>query len=159
MTKIKKHFYTWNDVEKMVTNIITQMYNDNFRPEYIVGITRGGLTPAIMMSNRTGIPMKTLDVRLRDTNGLKGKPESNSNMANDAKLGKKILVVDDINDTGATFNWIKDDWTYITTDSVIPGVKFAALTENLGSDFGEVNYYAHEVNKEEDPVWLVYPWE
>ena len=97
MTKIKKHFYTWNDVEKMVTNIITQMYNDNFRPEYIVGITRGGLTPAIMMSNRTGIPMKTLDVRLRDTNGLKGKPESNSNMANDAKLGKKILVVDDSN--------------------------------------------------------------
>tara|TARA_B100000989_G_C19495226_1_gene451687 strand:- start:511 stop:987 length:477 start_codon:yes stop_codon:yes gene_type:complete len=157
--KIKKHFYTWNDVEKMVTNIITQMYNDNFRPEYIVGITRGGLTPAIMMSNRTSIPMKTLDVRLRDTEGLKGLPESNGNMAYDAGFGKKILVVDDINDTGATFNWIKDDWLRLSNNNSMPGVKFAALTENLASDFGEISYYAHEVNKEEDPIWLVYPWE
>ena len=25
-------------------------------------------------------------------------------------LRKNILIVDDINDTGATFNWIKEDW-------------------------------------------------
>ena len=67
---IKKHIYDWHDVEKMVTSIITQMYNDDWRPDYIVGLTRGGLTPAIMMSNRTGIPMYTLDVRLRDRDGL-----------------------------------------------------------------------------------------
>ena len=37
--------------------------------------------------------------------------------------------------------------------------RFAVLTENLSSDFGNINFYVHEVNKAEEDVWLVYPWE
>ena len=82
-------------------------------------------------------------------------------------MRKKILIVDDINDTGSTFNWIRDDWQA----NCFPGekdvwnviwgnsVKFAVLTENLASDFHYTNFYAHEINKAEDDVWLVYPWE
>jgi hypoxanthine phosphoribosyltransferase len=83
---------------------------------------------------------------------------------------KKILVVDDINDTGATFNWIKEDWMascmpmeYDGWNTVWNGelanVRFATLTENLSSEFDSVRYSAHEVNKAEEDVWLVYPWE
>ena len=79
---------------------------------------------------------------------------------------KNILIVDDINDTGATFNWIRDDWQ----QSCLPNsplwnqiwgdnVRFATLTENMASDFGLVNYYCDTVNKAEEDVWLVYPWE
>ena len=80
---------------------------------------------------------------------------------------KNILIVDDINDTGTTFNWIREDWQ----KSCFPqennawesvwgnSVKFAVLTENLASDFHHTNFYAHEINKAEDDVWLVYPWE
>jgi hypoxanthine phosphoribosyltransferase len=161
---IKKHIYDWHDVEKMVTSIITQMYNDDWRPDYIVGLTRGGLTPAIMMSNRTGIPMYTLDVRLRDRDGLFIKTESNTWMPQDAFAGKKILIIDDINDSGATFNWICEDWVKRIDASEVQkiwdsNVRFAVLTENLSSDFGSVRYQAHEVNKAEEDVWLVYPWE
>ena len=82
-------------------------------------------------------------------------------------LKKKILIVDDINDTGATFEWIKNDWRAscapknVEWDSFIWGnnVRFAVMTENLSSEFGEVNYHWHEVNKAEEDVWLVYPWE
>ena len=49
-----------------VCSIVNQMYADNWRPDYIVGITRGGLTPSVMLSQFTGIKMHTLDVRLRD---------------------------------------------------------------------------------------------
>ena len=38
-------------------------------------------------------------------------------------------------------------------------VRFAVMTENLSSEFGEVNYHVHEVNKADEDVWLVYPWE
>jgi hypoxanthine phosphoribosyltransferase len=161
---IKKHIYDWTDVERMVTHIITEMYNDNYRPDYIVGLTRGGLVPAIMMSNRTGIPMYTLDVRLRDRDGLQIKTESNEWMPTDAFNGKNILIIDDINDSGATFNWITNDWASKYPDVDIQkiwdnNVRFAVLTENMSSEFGNVRYQAHEVNKAEKDVWLVYPWE
>jgi hypothetical protein len=38
-------------------------------------------------------------------------------------------------------------------------VRFAVLTENLSSNFDGVSYHAAEVNKAEEDVWLVYPWE
>jgi hypoxanthine phosphoribosyltransferase len=173
---IKKKYYSWQDVERMCVSIVNQMYKDNWRPDYIVGITRGGNVPATIISNMTGIRCEALKVALRDG----GECEVNCWMSEDAfgyrekeedrvtggPLEKKILIVDDINDTGATFNWIKQDWQA----SCLPkdpkwdkiwgnNVRFAVLTDNLSSEFDGVSYSCDEVNKAEEDVWLVYPWE
>ena len=182
---IKKHYYSWTDVERMCISIVNQMYADNWRPDYIVGLTRGGNVPATIISNMTDIRCEALKVSLRDDD--QG-PESNLWMAEEAfgyndsektgitgarwdtKLRKNILIVDDINDTGATFNWIKEDWTSSclpNEDSAwnsvwntdVANVRFATLTENLASNFDGVRYACHEINKAEEDVWLVYPWE
>ena len=168
-----KKFYTWVDVEIMCQQLLGQMYNDNWRPDYIVGITRGGNVPATILSNMTGIRCEALKVSLRDDDRIS---DSSAWMAEDAfgyhdgkcypKARKNILIVDDINDTGATFEWIKNDWE----SGCLPGhegwqdvwgenVRFATLTENLASNFDKVSYSCHEVNKAEEDVWLVYPWE
>ena len=156
-----KHFYTWQDIDNTVNKIVTDMYIDMWKPDYIVGLTRGGLPLAVSLSNKIDVPMKTLDVSFRDGGGA----ESNIQMAKDALRKKNILILDDINDTGATFQWIKDDWMKQTGKSKDwnnvwhDSVRFAVLTENLSSEFGGVDYWAHEVNKAEEDVWLVYPWE
>jgi len=157
---IKKKFYSWQDVETMCTSVVNQMYKDNWKPDYIVGITRGGNVPATIISNMTGIRCEALKVSLRDDNS---ESETNCWMSEDAQAGKKILIVDDINDTGATFNWIKQDWhssVYNLSDDIWGNnVRFAVLTENLSSEFDGVSYSCDEVNKAEEDVWLVYPWE
>ena len=38
-----KKYYNWGDVERAAQSIIMQMYKDEWRPDYIVGLTRGGL--------------------------------------------------------------------------------------------------------------------
>ena len=77
---VKKHYYTWKDVERSCVSIVNQMYTDQWRPDYIVGITRGGNIPATIISNMTGIPCETIKVSLRDDSKL----ESNTWMAEDA---------------------------------------------------------------------------
>jgi len=180
---MKKHFYSYNDVHNAAMDIVLKMYKDNWRPDYVVGITRGGLPLALRISQLLDCRMETLKVKLRDA--VDGEQcETNCWMSEDAfgyvqeeerptlksrwdlNKRKKILVVDDINDTGATFNWIKRDWqssclpNESTWDTVWGGnVRFAVMTENLSSKFHNVNYHWHEVNKAEEDVWLVYPWE
>ena len=181
--KIKKQYYSWQDVENACVNIALQMYKDNWRPDYIVGLTRGGNVPATIISNMLDVRCEALKVSFRDDEEC----ETNCWMAEDAfgyideidretyksrwdiSKRKNILIVDDINDTGRTLNWIKQDWP----DSCLPdsegwntvweghnpNVRFAVLTNNLASDFDNISYYVDEVNKAEEDVWLVYPWE
>ena len=162
---VNKVYYTWKDIEHMVNTINNLMFADNWRPDYIVGMTRGGLVPSVMMSNITGITMHALDVRFRDVDGNYG-PESNTWMAEDAHAGKNILIFDDINDSGKTMQWIKDDWPQsaypsdTTWDNVWgKNVRFASLLDNQASNFGDVDYTAMEINKMEKDVWVVFPWE
>jgi len=161
-----KKYYNWQDVEKAAQSIIMQMYKDEWRPDYIVGLTRGGLPLAVLISHMASIRMETLKVKLRDLNDNEDGCESNCWMAEDAFEGKNILIVDDINDTGATFDWITRDWPA----GCLPNdpkwgnvfgnsVRFATMTENLSSNFELVKYHWDEVNKAEDDVWLVYPYE
>ena len=158
---MNKIYLTNQDIEKYLANIVSQMYADNWRPDYIVGITRGGLIPSVMLSHYTGIKMHTLDVRLRDGDG---ECESNCWMAEDAQAEKNILILDDINDTGATFNWIMEDWhssVYNMPDTIWGNnVRFAALIDNVVSECKvEMSYTGTEINKAEDPSWIVFPFE
>jgi len=158
---MKKEFYNWADLEGFCLELARQVNADGFKPDYIVGITRGGLVPALLLSQYLSVPMETLKVSLRDGNEC----ESNCWMSEDAFNGKNILIVDDINDSGATLAWIKNDWimSCLPKDekwSTIWGnnVKVAVVTNNIASA-ETVDYSVREVNKAENDVWLVYPWE
>jgi hypoxanthine phosphoribosyltransferase len=63
---MKKVYVSWADVQRQTQEIIRQMSLDGFHPEYVVGITRGGLIPANLISQYLEVPMHTLKVSLRD---------------------------------------------------------------------------------------------
>lgn len=169
-----------NHTSNLVREILRQMHQDCWKPDYIVGLTRGGLEPANMISQYLDIPMQALNVSLRDS--IMG-AESNlwmaedafgyipqelqtNRIASDADKRKKILIVDDINDTGATLNWIKQDWSSgclpndpAWDDIWHNSVKFAVLVDNESSEFKTVDYTGMKIDKSKDPSWLVFPWE
>jgi hypoxanthine phosphoribosyltransferase len=178
---MSKIYYTDKQIRTAIHSIIRDMNNDGWRPDYIVGLNRGGLAPAVMLSHYLQVPMYALDVSFRDNS--QG-PESNLWMASDAfgyipedmrdgidkrsdaTYKKNILIVDDINDTGRTLKWIQDDWK----SSCLPhdpawdyvwgnNVRTAVIIDNQSSDFEVVDYSGFTINKLENPVWVVFPWE
>ena len=161
---IRKVFYKEATVKGWVHEIIRSMASDGWRPDYIVGLTRGGLVPANLISQYLECPMETVKVSLRDDNS---QPESNLWMAEDAYDGKNILIVDDINDSGATLNWIKQDWMsgclpeHERWNGVWGGnVRIATLVDNEASASElTVSYSAVGLNKADEDVWICFPWE
>ena len=177
---MKKLTLTHNHISAYTAKLCRNIANTNWRPDYVVGLTRGGLIPAVMISHYFDVPMNTLKVCLRDNEDT----ETNAWMADEAfgyvdederqlygncrwdiKKRKNILIVDDINDTGATFEWIKNDWQGCclphesSWDTVWhKNVRFAVLVDNLSSNF-KTDHNAIEINKAEDDVWVDFPWE
>lgn len=170
--------YNWEEVEKAVRDVAMQMYKSNWRPNYIVGITRGGLVPAVMLSHMIGVPMHTLCVQLANED-LEENTESNCWMSEDAFgyvegqdytksdvfAKKNILIIDDINRGGDAMEWIKNDWQ----SSCLPNnpnwatvwhgnVRFAALIDNVNSKV-PMDYCSEEFNEDERDVWVEFPWE
>lgn len=177
----------------LVSKIAREIATSDWKPDYIVGLTRGGLIPAVMLSHYLNVPMWTLNVSLRDgnegesnlwmaedalgpqsrdrfvedENDVAGVLEAASNLLEQGETYKNILIVDDINDTGATFNWIINDWK----GSCFPqdpawdevwnqNVRFAVLVDNLASNCEyAMDYAGMEINKAEDNVWVDFPWE
>lgn len=168
--------------QQQFNNLVSKICRDitvsGWKPDYIVGLTRGGLLPAVMISHYFNVPCETLKVSFRDNSTG---PESNLWMAEDAfgyagaesimkfdtRLAKKILIVDDINDSGATLNWIMKDWR----SSCLPNnnqwdyvfnnnVKFAVIVDNLASKCDvKMDFVGMEVNKAENDVWVDFPYE
>lgn len=183
MNNIKK--ITINQVKNGVQEILRQMHLDHFRPDYVVGITRGGVIPAVMISHYLKVPMYALDISLRDN--VQQGPESNCWMASDAfgalqpeevelvksrwdvNKRKKILIVEDINDSGATLTWLKKDWEAGCFPDEVKSswktvwnhsVKFSTLVNNESSSFKDVDYTFETINRLETPdIWLDFPWE
>ena len=170
---MEKRKVSWTEFQGLVAKICRDISLGTWRPDYVVGITRGGLFPAVMISQYFNIPCETLKVSLRD-NGGEHATESNLWMAEDA-FGydpdiptPNILIVDDINDSGATINWILNDWQ----SSCLPdaerwldeiwnqNVRFATIFDNLASESKvKMDFVGEEINKAENPVWIEFPFE
>ena len=148
-TDVKKDYFTTSQMRNALIQIEDQMVHSNWMPNIVLGINRGGCIPGVYLSHRIRTPHEVLDIRLRDHTV---KPNL-SVLEKVFAFQKKILIIDDINDTGDTFNYIVKNF-----GKGDGRIKFAALKHNTPSK-AEVDYNGYTIDKSKNPAWIVFPWE
>jgi len=144
---MNKYWYNWDEMRKDVNSLCRDIILDKFDPEVIVGLSRGGLTPGVMMSHWFHKPFKPIKTSLRDF------PEWEDWLPK--KTDKRILIVDDICDSGETFEKIS---TFLKERGNNCDVRYATLWWNNECNF-EPQYYVRDVAKDTQMLWIHFPWE
>ena len=144
-----KEYYSIDNLNTDILSIISQVRSANLKIDIILSVNRGGCIPGVYLSHGLKLPHKVIDLQLRDGNNI-----PNSNSVKNLKINsKKILIIDDINDTGSTFIHLNRIINNNNTKKY-----FACLINNIGSKF-QVEFYGRSINKVEKPSWYVFPWE
>ena len=144
---MNKLWYTWEEMRRDVNVLARDIVLDNFDPVVIVGLSRGGLTPGVMLSHWFKKPFKSVASALRDF------PEWEEYLPR--PTDKRVLIVDDICDSGETFHKMAN---HIIKKANGVDVRFATLWWNNECDF-EPKYYVREIAKDSTNTWVHFPWE
>ena len=143
----KKLWYNEEELRRDVSSLCRNIVLDKFDPQVIVGLSRGGLVPGVMMSHWFQKPFKPVQAALRDFQEWENYLPR--------KTDERVLIVDDICDSGETFEKISE---YIHKNNSKCDVRFASLIWNNDVDF-EPHYYSQEMAKDSQDIWVVFNWE
>ena len=144
-------FLGWSDIDRACLSLYSQMHKNDYVPDVIIGLLRGGVIPARIMADYFGIMLGffALDVKLYTGIGTRmGEPVIRYDFKDSDIEGKKILVVDDILDSGRTMNAVLEQ---LKGNSIATATLFWKETAKDKRD-----YYAETSSEIE---WIVYPWE
>ena len=145
---MKKLWYKWKEMRRDVNTLCREILLDEFNPDVIVGLSRGWLTPGVMMSHWMEKPFKAIKASLRDF------PEWEDYLPR--KTDERVLIVDDICDSGETFHKIREHINERKENGV--DVRFATLWWNNECNF-EPHYYVNEIAKDSTKTWIHFCWE
>jgi len=141
---------SWDEIYDMHLNLAKQIIKSGFQPDVIVGIARGGWVIGRILSDLLS-NNKTANLKIEFYTGISEtseKPKITQEVSVDV-YNKKILVCDDVSDTGKS---LKVAVEYLKSKGA-EEVKVACLHKKSWSIFTP-DYYVHQLDK-----WIIYPWE
>lgn len=156
MTKAILTHPSWHQIEKgcaIIANKVLRDLRDGTTPDWILGVARGGLIPAVMISHMLDVPMLTTCYSSKKG---AGDDRNHDNLLPEIPEQRKvstILIVDDIIDTGNTIQEIYNHYRLKNLNHIIV---HAALYHKVGSSI--IPNYTWQTIPENAP-WIEFPWE
>ena len=156
MQDTDKLYVTDTMFKQYLLDITRQMALSNWKPDVIVGPSRGGLQMGVMLSHYFEVPFVPLQWQTYtvDPAGSGGQDLDAIDSITE-KHSSNILLVDDINDTGTTLLGITNA---MDKPDYFADIKTATLINKTTSSFEDVDYYAVEITPDTDK-WVVFPFE
>lgn len=150
MGNTKYAFISWREIGKTAKLVAQKLKKACFRPDIIVAIARGGIVPARLLCDH--LYLKNLVAMKVDHWGITATIDGKAKIAYGINIdisGKKILLVDDVTDTGQSMDLAKK---YLV--KLGPKVVKTAALYHLATSRYTPNFYGQE----REWAWLIFPW-
>jgi hypoxanthine phosphoribosyltransferase len=147
--------YTLKDFEEGVEHIYNNIQAIGQPFNRVVGVTRGGLFLAARLSYKLDIPMTAMSWSTRDST----EKESVAWIPEDINNGMRILLVDDIIDSGVTVKEIIQDWRDSVPDELdMENLSVACCVLNTDQDYMP-DFWHKTIERSKDDSWINFCWE
>lgn len=153
MVRVKTKLVTWEEIVDWSMHLAEIIRNDGYIPDIVVAVARGGFVPARLICDFLGVE-NLLSIQSQHWTEA-AKMEEKAILRFPYKVNAeelKVLVVDDIVDTGETLKLARD---YIRDNWNPRDVRTAALQWISPVAKFKPDYYYIEVK---EWTWFQYPW-
>jgi hypoxanthine phosphoribosyltransferase len=141
---------SWDQIYELLLNLANRIRRNGFKPDVIVGVSRGGWPPARVISDLLENP-RLANVTAEFYVGVaetKGKPVITQPVSVSVR-GKRVLVVDDVADTGESLRLVRAH----LEEQDATEVKIATIYYKPWS------VVIPDYCEKETSSWIVFPWE
>ena len=141
---------SWDRVYEMLIDMALQIRKSGFKPDIIVGVSRGGWAPGRILSDLLE-NTHTVNLKIEFYVGI-GKTARRpivTQPIGDDLSGKRVLVVDDVSDTGESLKVALEHML----EKGASGVKTVTIYFKPHSTF-KPDFFADSTSE-----WIIFPWE
>ena len=160
---MEKHYIRSEDLIQDSFRLAWQVYEDGYRPNYIIGVWRGGAPIGIAVQeffSVLGVPSDHIAIRTSHYKGIDDRSTEVqvygfNYIIKQVESDDSLLIVDDVHDTGISIEKIVSDLQSAckkNTPEIRVATPYFKPTKNKTSRVPD--YYLHETDN-----WLVFPHE
>ncbi|MEA3278536.1 MAG: phosphoribosyltransferase [Pseudomonadota bacterium] len=149
---IRCEIVSWGQVHRLARNLALRILEDGFAPDILVAIGRGGWIPGRLLSDYLG-NLNLTEFKIEHYTGpFQEKQAARVRYPLSADIsGQRVLVVDDVTDTGNSFEVAI---SHIRSIGEPRELRTVVLDHKVVSPFVP-DYFARKVIKWR---WIIYPW-
>ena len=141
---------SWDRIYEMIVDLALVIRASGFKPDLIVGVSRGGWAPGRILSDLLENP-HTANIKIEFYVGIEkteGKPVVTQPISEDISK-KNVLVVDDVADTGESLKLALDHVLEKGAGKIMTATVFYKPHSKFKPDF-----FADTTSN-----WIIFPWE
>ena len=147
---IEYHYMNWESSYNETLKLFEKIKEDNFLPDIVIGIARGGWIPARLLADFF-VLRETANMKV-EAYEMIGEMSANAKITQDIEIpidGKKVLVIDDIADSGASLKMAVGSLLRRNPAELKTATLFYKKTSVVIPDYYNVLTSA----------WEIFPWE
>jgi len=151
-TVLTKRYLSWEEIQRLVDGLIRNHLTETY--DAMLVITRGGMVPGCLISEKIDLRniLVAAVVYYTDVDRTLDKPIFLQFPSDTLLDGKKLLVVDDVWDSGKTIMAVKERLNVVNCEYKVAVLHYKPRRSKFSGDgpdfFGETT-----------DDWLVYPWD